>query len=362
FLVDPTSRAITSAGPQVVARASRLLGDLVTGEFNTCQIEMRTPPHSTAARLHEDLVRARKAAASAAQQEGLRLCAAGMPIIGAGQITDIGDNPRYQASIERYRTMMEDFALSALHVHIQVPNKQEAALVANHLRPWLPLLVALTANSAIYDGRDTEYASWRSIIRSRFPCLGPPPYVDSMEHYEQLAAAMFASGAMPVEGLPFWDIRPHPRLPTLEIRSMDVPADVEDTVAVTVLIRALVTTSLNLVRRGVPGPRPCGELLRAAYWRAARDGWFGSGFDALTGRLLPTPAQAEGLVKHVRDALVNHGDLEIVTAFLDRLAVSGTGADQQRGAAQRGGPPAAVDELIALTASSSRELLHQTAQ
>jgi carboxylate-amine ligase len=358
FLVDPVSRRVVDAGSRVVARAEPELGELVAGEFNNCQIELRTPPHATWQRLREDLIRVREGVTSAARQEGLRLCAAAMPVIGTGKIADIGDNPRYRASIDRFRSLMEDFAPSALHVHVEVPDKQEAVLVANHLRPWLPLLVALTANSAFYDGRDTRYASWRSMVRSRFPCLGPPPYATSVEHYRQLAEAMFAMDAMPVRGVPFWDIRPHPRLPTLEIRSMDVPADIEDTVAVSMLIRALVTTSAALVRRGDPGARPAGELLRAAYWRAARDGWSGSGVDALTGRLLPTSVQAEYLTAHVRDALAEYGDQEVVTAYLERLAATGTGADRQRAAAGRGGATAVVDELVALTeASSSQDLL-----
>ncbi|MFI9583943.1 glutamate--cysteine ligase [Streptomyces sp. NPDC052236] len=350
LLVHPGSRAVAPAGTRVVARAAVLLGELVCGEFTEYQIEVKTPPCPGPAQLRQDLIRARSVVAAAAQAEGLRLCASGTPVIGGTGPAEIGDHPRYRAGMEQYRTMLEDFVVCAFHTHVQVADREAAALVGNHLRPWLPLLVALSANSPFHGGRDTGYASWRAVVRGRFPCLGPPPYVESLEHYQQLATAMEESEAMLDATLPFWDIRPHPRLPTLEIRAMDVPPDADDTVALAALVRALVVTATALVLRGDPGPRTSGELLRAAYWRAARDGWPGAGVDALTGRILPTPVQARRLVDHVRPALEEHGDADTVMAFLRRLATRGTGAQQQRASAARHrGLTGVVDDLVTLT-------------
>lgn len=353
FLVHPDTRALVSAGAKVVARASPELGDLVSGEFTRYQVEVKTPPCATTAQLRDELTRVRKGACEAAQQEGLRLCASGTPVIRGSGPVDIGDHPRYRVGTDRYRTMMEDFAISALHVHVYLPDRELAVLVGNHLRPWLPLLVAMSANSPFHGGRDTEYESWRSVIRSPFPCLGPPPYAESLDHYQHLAETMHEYGAMPVAELPFWDIRTHPRLPTLEVRSMDVPAHVEDSAALAALVRALVVTTARLARSGDPGPRPCSELLRAAYWRAARDGWSGSGVDALTGQMLPAPVQAGRLVAYIRPALEEHGDTDTVMAFLRRLETLGSGAHRQRASAQRGGLTAVVDDLIGVTAGDS---------
>jgi hypothetical protein len=125
-------------------------------------------------------------------------------------------------------------------------------------------------------------------------------------------------------------------------------------VALAVLIRALVTTSTASVLGGDPGPRPPSEVLRAAYWRAARDGWSGSGVDALTGRILPARVQAERLLDHVRPALEEHGDTELVTAFLRRLATHGSGAERQRASAARHGSlMGVVDDLVDVTAPSA---------
>jgi len=202
--------------------------------------------------------------AAAAAAEGLRLCASGTPVLSGCGSSAVGDHPRYRAGVAQYRAMLDDFLVCSLHVHVHLPDRELAVRVGNHLRPWLPLLVAMSANSPFHQGNDTGYADWRAIIRSRFPCLGPPPYAESLRHHEELATAMADSGAMLDAATPFWDIRPNPRLPTVEVRSMDVPADIDDTVALAALVRALVATATDKALAGDPGPRPSSELLRAA--------------------------------------------------------------------------------------------------
>lgn len=350
FLVHPATRAPEPASARVVARAAKDLGDRVTGEFTQYQVEIRTSPCSDPRRLQEELFGLRAVAAAAAAAEGLRLCASGTPVVARQEPAPVGDHPRYRAGVKQYRAMLDDFAVCAMHTHVHLPDREIAVLVGNHLRPWLPLLVALSANSPFHQGHDTGYADWRAVIRSRFPCLGPPPYAESLRHHQELAVAVAESEAMLDANTPFWDIRPNPRLPTLEIRSMDVPAHIDDTLALAVLVRALVTTATARVLRGDPGPRPSSEVLRAAYWRAARDGWSGSGVDALTGRVLPAPVQAERLLNHVRPALEEHGDTDLVTAFLRRLATRGSGAECQRASAARhGGLLGVVDDLVSVT-------------
>ncbi|MET9430618.1 glutamate--cysteine ligase [Streptomyces sp. NPDC003036] len=331
FLVRPDSGEAAAAGTRVVARAAPRLGHAASGEFTEYQVEGRTEPCHRMDELRAQLRGVRAGLAAAARAEGLRLCASGTPVIGGdGGRADLGDHPRYRAGAWQYRAMLDDFAVCAFHAHVHLPDRETAVLVGNHLRPWLPLLVAMSANSPFHRGRDTGYASWRSVIRGRFPCLGPPPYAESLTEYERLATAMAATEAMLEPGMPFWDIRPNPRLPTLEVRTMDVLSDVDDTVALTALIRALVVTAARRAAAGDPGPRTGAELLRAAYWRAARDGWPGHGVDAPTGRVLPSSVQARNLLEHVRPALRAYGDEGEVTAFLRRLELRGSGAERQR--------------------------------
>ncbi|HET7665527.1 MAG TPA: glutamate--cysteine ligase [Mycobacterium sp.] len=351
LLVDPVSRLPQPSAATVVARAAPTMGELICGEFTRCQIEVRTPACSDAEQLRAALVQVRTAAAAAAAAEGLRLCASGTPVLAGQERSSVGDHPRYRASVAQYRSMLDDFTVSSLHVHVHLPEPELAVRVSNHLRPWVPLLLAMSANSPFHEGNDTGYADWRAIIRSRFPCLGPPPYAESLRHHEELATAIADSGAMLDAATPFWDIRPNPRLPTLEIRSMDVVADIDDSVALAMLVRAIVAASADKARAGDVGPRPSSELLRAAYWRAARDGWCGCGVDSITGRVLPAAVQAARLLDHIGPTLHRHGDSEIVHGFVARLAARGAGAERQRAAlALHGTLAGVVDDLVRLTA------------
>jgi carboxylate-amine ligase len=150
--------------------------------------------------------------------------------------------------------------------------------------------------------------------------------------------------------MPFWDVRLNPRLPTLEVRAMDVTADVDDAVALAVIIRALVATAVTQTIAGDTGPRVGAEVLRAAYWRAARDGWSGSGVDAMTGRILSVSAQCAQLLDHIAVAVGAAGDMSVIVAFMDRLCARGTGAEMQRASADRRGELTdVVDDLMALT-------------
>ncbi|MFF4926934.1 YbdK family carboxylate-amine ligase [Kitasatospora xanthocidica] len=345
FLVDPVSRAVVPAGPRLAARAAGVLGDLVSGEFTDLQVEVRTPPCATMRELSAQLARLRRELAACAEAEGLAVCPSATPVIGGGGVVPVGHHPRYLDGVELFRGLMDDFAVCALHVHVCLPDREVAALVGNHLRPWLPLLVEMSANSPFHAGRDTRYASWRSVLRLRFPSLGPPPWVESFDDYRRVAAAMAEVGGSSFADLPFWDTRPHPRLPTLEVRCMDVPAESADSVALAAVVRGLVVTSARLAERGDKGPQLRGELLRGSYWYATRDGWPGPGADGLTGRVLPAPERARRLVEHIGPALEELGDLERVAAFVDRLAARGSGAHRQRAAHRAGGLSAVVDDL-----------------
>jgi len=351
FLIDPATRAPQPAGAGVVARAASDLGDQISGEFGRCQVEVKTRPCIDTERLRFELARLRTTAAAAAAAEGVRLCASGTPVLSGCGPPAVGDHPRYRAGVAQYRGMLDDFLVCSLHVHVHLPDRELAVRVGNHLRPWLPLLVAVSANSPFHQGSDTGYADWRAIIRSRFPCLGPPPYAESLSHHEELATAVADSGAMLDAVTPFWDIRPNPRLPTVEIRSMDVVTDVDDSVALAALVRALVVTVTAKALAGDPGPRSSSEVLRAAYWRAARDGWSGCGVDPLTGQILPTSAQTARLLDYVGSALQRHGDTEAVHKFEGRLTARGAGAELQRVSLTRHGKLAGVvDDLVSLTA------------
>jgi carboxylate-amine ligase len=202
--------------------------------------------------------------------------------------------------------------------------------VSNRLRPSLPSLLALTANSAVYRNADTGHASWRSVLWARWQSAGPPPHFDSVDDFDATVQMMLDSGAMLDDGMVYWDVRPSANYPTVEVRVADVPATVAETVLFATLVRALVMTALEDERRGEPFDVPNPHQLRVAYWKAARYGLVGS------EELL------KGLIERVKPALEALGDYAMVRSEFDRVVAEGNGAMRQQLAWARGNDVADV--------------------
>jgi carboxylate-amine ligase len=351
LVVDQATGAVVPEAAKVLGRVGKTLGDRVGGEITKLQLETKTDPCHTLEDLYTQLTELRAGLSAAAAQDGLRVVASGSPVLGMPVPPPITEGPRQDRGTATFRGLHDELSICALHVHVELPERERALMVSNHLRPYLPALIALAANSPFWAERDTGYASWRTMTWHRWPVAGPPPYFTSVAHYDELVATLHEVGAVVDTGTIFWDIRPSSHLPTLEIRVCDVPITAEESALLAALIRALVEVSLPAVDAGDPGPVIPAELMRLAYWRAARDGLSGHGIDPLTGRLLPATELAQGLLERARPALERRGDLNRVAGWLRLLIESGDGATRQRQvAAHRGRLTDVVDHLVAHTA------------
>ncbi|GAA4071930.1 glutamate--cysteine ligase [Actinomadura miaoliensis] len=350
LVVDRRTRETVARAGTVLRQAEKELGSRVGGEITEIQLEGRTTPCVTAAEAAGQLARNRATLAAAATEEGLGVIASGTPVLDASIPSPITEGPRQDRGNATFRGLHHELNICALHVHVELPDRDRAVLVSNHLRPYLPVLIALAANSPFWRGLDTGYASWRTLLWNRWPVAGPPPYLRSAAHYDELVATLLEAEALVDDGTIFWDVRPSARLPTLEVRVADVPITAEESAALAALVRGLVVSVLPWVDRGDPGPELQPEFMRLAYWRAARDGMAGSGVDVLTGRPVPARELARRLLETARPGLEEHGDLRRVTAWLDGLAEHGDGATRQRRAARDGRLTDVVDDLIRRTA------------
>jgi glutamate---cysteine ligase / carboxylate-amine ligase len=307
-------------------------------EFASCQVETATSPVASTRELHEEVLRLRRIAAESAGQCGALLLAVGLPPIVPHEFPPT-DTPRYRQIAERYAMIAHEQGVCGCHVHVAVPGLEDAVGVCNRLRPWLPLLLALSANSAIYRNEDSGYASWRNILWHRWPTAGPPPHLESAGEYHATLRILQDLGAMLDDGMVYWDARPSAHLPTVEVRVADVPATIAETVLLATLVRAAVMTALNEIRSGAAEKRIPDSVLRARYWRASRDG--------LEGR---TRNAVMAFVSEISPALHALGEYDYVTAELARIFVDGNGAVRQRRAWQRGGD---VADVIATAADAT---------
>ncbi|WP_445170484.1 glutamate--cysteine ligase 2 [Mycolicibacterium sp. Dal123E01] len=331
LLVDPATGEPVACNAAVAEHAATRGVELQL-ELTTCQVETATEVAQTSSQLRHEITRLRRVAADSAQDAGARLLAVGLPPTVPHSFP-ITDKQRYREIGDRFGMIAHEQGICGCHVHVEVPDREMAVAVSNRLRPWLPLLLALTANSAIYRNADSGHASWRSVLWARWPSAGPPPHLESAEHYDAIVAMLLDAGVMLDDGMVYWDVRPSKKFPTVEIRVADVPATVAETVLLATLSRAAVMTAMAAERAGAPSPRIDDHILRAAYWKAAHDGLDGQAIDITDGSATaPTSAVLGKWLTLLQPALQELGDDEWVRAELARLLQEGNGAMRQRAA------------------------------
>ncbi|MET4609977.1 carboxylate-amine ligase [Rhodococcus sp. PvR044] len=330
LLVDPDTGLPQMRNSAVISSATEL-GVSLQLELSQCQIETNSPVCWDSNGLRTHLLEARRLAAAAAARNGSRLLATGTPPAGPARMP-VSDCDRYRAMAKRFGTLALEQGICGCHVHVDVPDRESRVQVCNQVRPWLPTLLALSANSPLHRGIDSGFASWRTILWSRWPVSGPPPYFESADAYDELVAMLVDCDCLLDERMVYWDIRPSSHLPTVEVRVCDVMPTVDQTVLIATLVRALVMTAVSAVERGDDPPDVELATLRIANWMAARDGLSGLGLDPRTAQPVPCTRRVELLLDHVRDALDELGEGRRVEAALRCELERGNGAIWQRNA------------------------------
>jgi carboxylate-amine ligase len=360
LLVDPDSGAPRAVAGAVIELAREhegarpyadRCGEPIQAEFQREQLETATRPCRTLDELADQIRAARLAASDAADEQGTKIAAlATSPVPVRPSLTP---SSRYLRMADAYAMTADEQLTCGCHVHVNVSSPDEGAGVLDRVRPWLPLLLAMSANSPFWQGRDTGYASFRQQAWGRWPSAGPTELFGSVTSYRTTVEAMLRSGALLDEGMIYFDARLSWRHPTVEIRVADVCLLAADAVLVAAIARALVETAARAWREGDPPDPVRTELLRLAMWRAGRSGLRGELLHPLTQRPTPAPALLHALVDHVAPALEQTGDLCSVQKLLGDLLRRGTGADLQRDVHARTGDMAKVVKYaVAHTLSS----------
>ncbi|RVW05696.1 carboxylate-amine ligase [Rhodococcus xishaensis] len=333
LLVDPRTGRLRMENAAVGAEAKRMGIDLQP-ELGACQVETATGVCRSGDDLLRELISLRSGLAEAARRRECRPVAVGVPVAGPS-VQEVSDVPRYQAMERQFGILARQHGICGCHVHVAVPDRDAAIQVGNRLRPWLPSLLALTANSPIHYGADTGCASWRSILWRRWPATGPPPVFADAHEYDRVVMSMIDCGAILDERMVYWDVRPSGRYPTVEIRVSDVPATADETVMLAQLVQGLVVTALRDAVEGRPATEVPGPQLEAAYWRAAHDGLEGLGVDPFSTRCVPARVLVEKMIESIEDALEENGTRTAVVAGLRKRIAEGSGARRQREALRR---------------------------
>jgi carboxylate-amine ligase len=350
LLVQAAGTLLSDQGPELAEALDARSDGQFEHELKREMAELATAPHTSLRALEDELQLRRRELAGAAEARRIRLAAtATSPVDVHARTTR---DPRYERMTDLFGRVARLQLTCGMHLHVAITSPDEGVAVADRLRPWLAVLIALTANSPFADGEDTGYASYRSILWGQWPSAGSTEAFGDLAGYEAARSALIRSGAALDDGMIYFDARLSARFPTLEVRVSDVCMQVEDAVTVAGLVRAMVTTAAADAQAGRPVASVRAELARAAAWRAAREGVDGQLVDTGAGTPVPAWDLVGALVQWVSPALAEAGDATRVTAGLATLRRRGTGARQQRELLAAAGTfEGLVDGVVARTGS-----------
>jgi glutamate---cysteine ligase / carboxylate-amine ligase len=333
-------------GRLLVAEAERVIEGLdpaartaVSTEIFAAQIELKTGICGDAA-------------AAATELSDLRTAvrATGVGLLGAGIHPDDGGEARLIQK-PRYDVVKEDLASllstppSGLHVHVGMPDPETAVRVANAMRRRLPMLAALAANSPFRDGADSGLASARAAEVRAYPRFEMPREFRDYEEFLTVADQLIAAAGVDDYTYLWWDVRPHPKLGTVEVRGMDVQPTAAGNAAFGALIQALA--ALEVERPAASDLQR--EALEESYYQATRYG-LEARLMVDGGEALPAPEVATLALAEARPYAEDLGGAGAL-AEIERILADGNGADRQRHAFERGGIPAVLDYLAEATAA-----------
>jgi carboxylate-amine ligase len=303
----------------------------INPELMQSVIEITTPVCRNAGDVERALRQLREYVSGVAAEQGLRVGSSGTHPFSLFERQRITARDRYRALVDQLQYVARRELIFGLHVHVAVDDPETAIQVVNGLLVDLPGLLALSANSPFWRGEATGFASSRQIVFAAFPRSGPPPRFRDYADYAEVVGHLEKTGCIADYTHIWWDIRPHPRLGTVEVRVCDAVTELDDAVALAAYCQALVKHYCERVAAGREIPTFHRILTTENKWLAARYGLEAPVMDLVTSRRNRVPVSQlirrtlRDVEPHARE-LGSERELEGIRAILDR----GSGADLQR--------------------------------
>jgi glutamate---cysteine ligase / carboxylate-amine ligase len=331
MLLDPESFDLVQHIETVLdAVAEHELADRINAELMQSVLEIATPVCRTAADVMRELTTLRSYVRDVGREQGLRVGSAGTHPFSLFERQRITAKDRYHALIDQLQYVARRELIFGMHIHVAIDDPDKAIQVVNGLLPQLAPLLAMSASSPFWRGEPTGLASSRQIVFSAFPRSGPPPRFRDYEDYAAVVGQLERTGCIADYTHIWWDIRPHPKWGTIEVRICDAVTQLEDAVAIAAYCQALVKNLCERYDAGEEIPTYHRILTTENKWLAARYGLEAPVMDLATGRRIRVPIaklvrrNLRALEPHARE-LGSERELEGISALLAR----GNSADRQ---------------------------------
>ena len=325
-IVDATTGELVQKIEEIMSRLPNELQEFVSYELFQSVMEIKTAPCASVAEVEKQLRELRSRVGSWAAACGASLASAGTHPFSRYKDQKVTDQERYKEVLRTLRWIAQREVIFGQHVHVAVPGPQEAIIAHNRLAQQTPLLLALSANSPFWQGFDTGFESARVKIFETFPRAGLPPAFPDYEAFEDYVDLMVESGAMEDYTYCWWDVRPHAKIGTIELRVLDSQTSLKDTVALTALTQCLVAEVLGEV--GPHGPYDMHIAVENKF-RASRYGMDAAFYDAHDKTTLPAKDLARTLVERLKPHAQDLGCENQLESVLE-IVEGGTGSRRQR--------------------------------
>jgi carboxylate-amine ligase len=302
----------------------------INPELMQSVLEVATPVCHTPADVAEQLRQLRSYVGDIARERGMRLGSAGTHPFALFERQRITAKDRYRALVDQMQYLARRELIFGLHVHVAVDDPEKAIQVMNGLIGHLAELVALSASSPFWRGDATGLHSSRHMVFAAFPRSGPPPRFRDYADYAEVVGQLERTGCIADYTHIWWDIRPHPRLGTIEIRVCDAVAQLDDAIAITAFCQALVKHYAERFDAGQEIPSYHRILTTENKWLAARYGLEAPVMDLLTGRRNREPVSR--MIRRTLKTIEPHArelGSEAELAGIEEILRRGNGADQQ---------------------------------
>lgn len=350
--VEEEFQIVDAATHDLVPRVEQMLegvseSDLVgiKQELMQSVIETATGVCRNTAEAAMDLERLRGRVCELAALQESRIASAGTHPFARYADQKITNNDRYRDLVARLRWIAQRELIFGLHVHVGMQSAEQAIYVFNHIRAYLPELLALSTNSPFWQGTATGLQSTRTKVFDAFPRSGVPQAFDSWQQYEALMGRAISTGSIEDYTYVWWDVRPHPRFGTIEVRVCDAQTRVSDSLAIAALIQATCAWLGDQFEQGAQIDLPPTMLIEENKWSAARYGLDGDFIEFATDQRIPTRTAVSQLIERVEPYATELGS-GTEFAALDSLLVF-NGAARQLNRFNESGTFAGVAEMLA---------------
>jgi glutamate---cysteine ligase / carboxylate-amine ligase len=346
-MVDRQTGQLSPCIPLILDKGHDLFGEQIKPEMLGPTVELISDILSDIPTARKEMQTLRARLARLLEEEGLALISAGTHPTALWQNQPRSPYERYAQLEDEFQDVARSILIFGLHVHIGIENQEMAVELMNQARTWLPHLLALSSNSPFWAGRLTGLKSYRSAVWKPFPRSGVPEIFPSWKDFDAYVQALIKTGCIDNGKKIWWDIRPHPFFKTIEFRICDMPATLDDTIALAALCQALVAKLVWLYEHGLRTPALSSHFIEENKWHAMRSGLDAEVVDFAQGRRLSMRESISELLDFVEDMIDDLGSRNEIN-YLRRLLEDpqGTGADHQRAVYEQTGSMDAVIQWL----------------